>query len=131
MQRLIRENPRMDRMRRHGRFRKALQNELQLAGIGRNIANGVNTRDAGFKRCGCDADVAAFKAKAPMRNRAEFHGKPEKRQQMIRRHIAGFTLQGRQHHRFQPRAIALEAVQLIGDGHFHFATRGGRCDLSG
>ena len=50
---------------------------------------------------------------------------------MVRRHIADFALQGRQFHRFQPGAITLQAVQLIGYGHFHFPPRGGCFQLRG
>ena len=75
--------------------------------------------------------MAAFKAKPPIGDRTQIHGKAEKRQQMIRRHIAGFALQRRQFNRFQPGAITLQAMQLIGDGHFHLSPGGSGFQLRG
>ena len=46
------------------------RDQLQLAGIGRNIAGGKNPPDAGF-HAGVDENRAVIEVEAPLRNRSE------------------------------------------------------------
>ena len=48
MQRGIGEDARMDGMRSHGGLRETLQDQLKFAGIGRDIANGIDAGDIGL-----------------------------------------------------------------------------------
>ena len=57
---------------RHRRFVKAAQNEFFLAGVGVDVAHGVDARRAGGKAFGVDHELLARHGQAPVGDGAEF-----------------------------------------------------------
>src|SRR6202043_3930212 len=80
MQRLAGMDQREDRMRRLRRLGKPAEDELELAGICRNVADG---EDAGLRALaggGIDGNVVLHEIEAPSRDRSEIHRQAEEGQ---------------------------------------------------
>src|ERR1700761_5125604 len=78
------------RLLRHQRaLVEAAQDQLELAGIGVDVANGEDAGHAGFE-CGClDRYQIVLEFDTPVRDRTELHGEPEERQHGIAADIEG------------------------------------------
>src|ERR1700709_317231 len=69
---------------RHQRtFMETRENELQLAGIGVDIADGKNAGHIGLERRSLNRNKVVLKLEAPVRDRTELHRQSEERQHGI------------------------------------------------
>src|SRR5262249_5977736 len=65
-------------------FVKARQDELKLSRIPIYVADGENSRNAGFERRSLDRDeLVVLELEAPLGDRPELHGQPEERQERV------------------------------------------------
>ncbi len=115
MQRLARMEQRVDRVRSERRLGKARQDELQFTGIGGDVADREYPRDRGHCRRRRDRDLMALQREPPLRDRTQILRQAEKRQQHVRRQAARAAFEIGDHDRREPRSVALERVELIGD----------------
>ena len=68
------------RFLRHQRtFVESGQDQLQLAGIGVDVADRENAGHIGLERGGLDRHQIVLERDAPVRHRTELHGQPEER----------------------------------------------------
>src|SRR6266568_7597205 len=77
MQRFAGMDERMDRVRRERGLGKAREDQLELAGIGGDVADRENPRPRGGAGRGVDADPMVVEVEPPCRERAEIGGEPE------------------------------------------------------
>src|SRR5207302_9652347 len=83
MERLSGMDEWVDGMRRHRRLGEAREDELQLALVSGDIADGEDAGHRGSAGRGIDDDVVALEVEAPLRDRPEIHGKPEEGEEGI------------------------------------------------
>ena len=125
MQLLVRMDQLVDRVRGQGRLGEARQDQLELARVGRDVADGENAGLVGLAGRRIDGDKLAIELEAPVRDRPELHRQPEKGQQHLGLEPPGLALEARHHHRLERAVVAFERVQLVGDDDLdHRARRG-------
>src|SRR6185312_10599733 len=83
MQRLARIYQRMDRVRRERGLGETRQDQLELARIGRNVADREDSGARGRAARRIDADVVLLDLEPPSGKRTEIGRQPEKRQQAV------------------------------------------------
>src|SRR5204862_7790871 len=76
-------------LRHQGCFMEARQNELQLAGIAVDIADGEDSRHRAFELRRIYGNEVLMEIEPPFGDRAELHGEPEERQQGIGGEVEG------------------------------------------
>src|ERR1700677_3361378 len=71
---------------------KTGQDQLQLAGIGIDVADGENARNARFEFRRVDRDQILIEIDSPSGDRAELHGEPEERQHVVAGMVVSLTV---------------------------------------
>ena len=71
---------------------KTGQDQLQLAGIGIDVADGENARNARFEFRRVDRDQILIEIDSPSGDRAELHGEPKERQHVVAGMVVGLTV---------------------------------------
>ena len=64
-------------------FMKTGQDQLELARIGVDVADGENARNARFEFRRIDGDQVLIEIDSPTGDRPELHGEPEERQHVV------------------------------------------------
>ena len=67
-------------LRHQRRLVEAREDELELAGIGVDVADGENAGHAGLEFLRIDRDQVLVELQSPIGDRPELHGEPEERQ---------------------------------------------------
>src|SRR5688572_4622832 len=114
MQRLARMDQRIDAVRGHRGLGEAAQDELQLAGIARDVADGEDAGRARRTGLGRDRDMVVVEVEAPTGDRPEIHREAEERQQHIGLQLADLAVEGRDIDGAELAVRAFERMQLVG-----------------
>ena len=121
-------------LRHQRRLVEARQNELQLARIGVDVADGEDALFAGLEFRRVDGDQILFEIEAPIGDRTELHGEAEKGKHDLGRLLEGRTVGALHRHRTELAALPVELgdlteleadVALLDEGE-HLLHRGGR-----
>ena len=83
VQRRLGMDQRIGRSRGDGRFGETGQDQLQLAGIGDDVADGEDAGLAGRGRRGVDGDLIVLQRELPVGDRSQRHRQAEERQQRV------------------------------------------------
>src|SRR6476619_3692817 len=88
------------------------QDELQLAAIGVDIADGEDALLARLEFLGVDRDEVLMELKAPIRHRAELHGEAEERHHDLGLLLEGGAVGTLDRHRAKQPALAMQRGHL-------------------
>ena len=77
------ETMRLGRLRHQRGFVEAREDQLQLARIGVDVADGEDAGHRGLELLGVDRDQVVVELEPPVGDRAELHGQAEERQQRV------------------------------------------------
>ena len=86
---------------------EARQDQLQLAGIGVDVADGEDALDGGFELLGVHGDQVLMQVEAPFGDGAKLHGEAEERQHGIAGDIEALAVIALHRRRGKHAALAL------------------------
>src|SRR5690606_40476998 len=93
------------------------QDELELSGIGHDVADGEDAGDVrgASRRVDLDVMPAVVEREAPVRDRPEIDGEPEEGEEGVRRHRLRSALEVGEGHRGEYAVGAFEREEQVGD----------------
>ena len=120
----------MDGVGGHGAFAEALEDELELAGVGGDVADGEDAGGGGLAGGGGDLDVHVPEVEAPGGDGAEVHGEAEEGEEAVGLEVAGVAVEVGDFDGLEGACLAVDGTELVGDDEFELAGGVGGVELS-